>query len=291
MTLTDFLIFGLISVVVYIALDTLMLLNKNRSHKKRAEPSLLEIIKHYRFDLKIDSSGKMPRRKIDEAMALGGRAAVEAAIYEHFKPCRKHDDWSIGYRYPCVAFDGSRHAGFWERQPRHDEASVFFYDYVTPPAPSVEPKPPVVSAQLWTDEDERRRIEMYLAGPSAFWLNPDWSDPSEPFWMRDPAPIPAAFLPEDIDYKLKQIIAMVDPNWPWLTQRLEHREIGAGPYKMFLYDSGGNEMIVSSRDYNRAMRIAMKMTPTQREHLVEKYYDERLDRLGRIALGDTHAKH
>lgn len=71
MTLADFLIFGLISVVVYIALDTLMLLNKNRSHKKRAEPSLLEIIKHYRFDLKIDSSGKMPRRKIDEAMALG----------------------------------------------------------------------------------------------------------------------------------------------------------------------------------------------------------------------------
>jgi hypothetical protein len=163
---------------------------RRRESKKRAAagyPSFWEIIKHHRFDLKLVSAGDIPLQKVRDAMARGGRSEVARTIHEHFKPSRLKAAWSVGYCFPHLDYNGKRRAGYWSERDRN-MVTVFFYDPATPP-PTPTPAPVLVT-EGWTATDEQRRLEMFLEGPSAFWLNPDWSDPKQPFWERDPAPIP-----------------------------------------------------------------------------------------------------
>lgn len=248
------------ALVLFLLLDGWVIFRKGKRRFKKGQPGLGDIISRHDFGLKIESSGRMSRFEISRALEDGGRPALDALVRTKYKGANFHE-WSIDYAYPHIDYNGKRQFGFWSTSSREDEATIFFYRYVDPPKPKPLPKPEVKPDPFgWNEAKERERIDLYLAGPSAFWLNLDYGDTPnardsgfEWAWMRDPAPIPERFMPSDEVRRAAE--AMTGGRWH---ETIEHRKLSSksGNYNIFVMTDDGDTIKLKATDFARAQRLA-----------------------------------
>lgn len=241
--------------IAYVVIDGFLLYRMSHRRVAKGTPGLIEVLRHWNHDLKLVSMGTLSRHEVDSALWLGGKAALEDEIRRRFTKT-KIDHWTLDYCVPHRDLLGRPKHGFWAYN-RTGEATIFFYEKAEKAVQPPPPAPPAQAPNTWTDRDERHRIEMYLSNPLAFWLNPDWSDPSQPFWTRDPPPLPNQYAPED---ERVERAARIIANGP-RNSILEHYTVVQPGYAVFMYDpESGEEFRLNGREYRRAMRLAESRT-------------------------------
>lgn len=226
----------------------------NHRRRRLGQPSFRDIVRMCRPKLDLKSHGSLSRGLIANALAHGGPTELDRLIREKFRGGTGFTDWSIDYLYPHYDYHGKHHSGQWLHDGCERDATIYFYNRRVPVAPPAPPKPePKVEPVSWSDKDESQRIELFLANPLAFWLNPDWSDPSRPFWMLDPAPILSRFLPvTDRIERAVEAIAFGD------YQKLDRITVSGRDDVIYLIDDG-EELILTKAEYRQASRLARKL--------------------------------
>lgn len=237
-------VLGIIGAMIALC-EAFGLWHANRARRAACQPTLWDVIASRWRGLTLIGKSTMSRRDLMRHYEIGGRESVRYFLQEQFR--HKFDDFSIDYTLmhhnPTTGKDEP--GGFRSNDCNQHHTTVFFYRRPeAPPAPP-PPPPPAEPVGTWTERDERDRIELFLANPLAFWLNPDWSDPREPFWMRDPAPLPQ----EDTGLTLDMLVDALK----YAQQHLELSVIGVGETRTFLLD--GERYDVPATMYREALRV------------------------------------
>lgn len=187
--------------------DLIHIKTTDEKRRKLGQPTLIDILKNSRRRLSCEYNAQVSRHLL-KLYAQTNPGAIEEHL--RLKYSHEFDLFSIDFKHAAYNPITKRtEPSGWVREWDDNYATVFFYkdlDKVVPP-PSPPPLPPQIG---WTERDEEERIALFRANPLAFWLNPDWSDPSEPFWMREPAPLPQRYdssAPPDKIRKLAEALS------------------------------------------------------------------------------------